>query len=201
MPYVIANRGDQHCVMQQGMQEPVRCFPDEAAAQAHVRELQSTVVAPSNTVQTTDAKKMPDPDMDAKKKPDGDMGMDAKKKADAGMCDIRDWFTGDVVRTVRGGREAAQYIADVMITAGLLTDADFTAAEMEAMGAKGQAFHKKDGTWAYPTPNLSYWGKAIHAFGRSLPPERGALKAYLVRRGKALNAPEEAVARISSYKD
>lgn len=117
--------------------------------------------------------------------------------ADGGF-QIRDGLTGEVVATVATDELDAFAVHDFLANTKRIMDA-FSADDMRKMMANGTAFKKDDGTPAYPTPNMEYWHKALQAFGRSDPKERGRLKAYLKRRGEALGAAKEEIARIDNY--
>lgn len=122
----------------------------------------------------------------------------ANVKETADGYELIDGVTGDVVAFV-AGEEPAFAVFDFLVNTTRMADADYSAEEMRKLGAKGQAFRKDNGEWAYPTPDLEHWGKALHAYGRSVPKERDRLKAYLKRRGADLGAPKEAIARISNF--
>lgn len=62
-------------------------------------------------------------------------------------------------------------------------------------GVTGTAARKKEAKsgvarsdGSYPIPNTTYLRKAIHAYGRSKPSEKSAVKAHIIRRAKALGA-------------
>lgn len=157
-----------------------------ALAEEHMRKLAAGAVSTTTT------------QVDTKKKVIWMAGnYDAIQEAD-GVWGIRDWFTLEVVATLTD-EAAARTVHDIMLSSGQLTDADFNAMEMAALGKAGKAFRNGAGQWSYPTPDASYVHKAMQAFGRSAPGDRSRLKAYLKRRATAVGLSKEEIARIDGY--
>lgn len=159
-----------------------------ALAEEHMRQLAAGTVSTTTT------------QVDTKKKVimmQGKGQYDCVRQAD-GVWEVCDWFSGAVVATL-ADENAAHSVCDIMLGVGQLTDADFTAAQMAVLGKAGKAFRNGAGEWSYPTPDASYVHKAMQAFGRSAPGDRGRLKAYLKRRAAAVGLSKEEIARIDEY--
>lgn len=120
------------------------------------------------------------------------------KDGEDGTWAVIDWFTGDTVATLVD-ETAAWDIHDIMLESGQLTDAEFSAEQMAQLGKEGKAFKNANGEWSYPTPDAGYVRKAMKAFGRSMPADRGRLKAYLKKRAAAVGLSKEEIARIDEY--
>lgn len=73
--------------------------------------------------------------------------------------------------------------------------ADFSAEERKKLAKEGKAM--KDGS--YPTPTLASLRDAVQAWGRETG-DRAILKAYLLRRARALGAPQTLVRKIQLLK-
>lgn len=69
---------------------------------------------------------------------------------------------------------------------------DVPMAERKKLAEKNATFK---GT-SYPTKTMQDLKNAIQAFGRAKPEDRAALKRYLLRRARALGAPEEMIEHI-----
>jgi hypothetical protein len=110
--------------------------------------------------------------------------MALKAAAKAGSADDGDNDSDAVSTTRRGGR-----VVRLAGAGDLSTDARNTAAD------KGQAM--SDGS--YPVRNLAELDKARQAFGRANPADRGKLKAFLLRRAKALGAGQDVIDAIQAY--
>lgn len=78
-----------------------------------------------------------------------------------------------------------------------MNEAQFTAKQRKALADKGQAM--PDGS--YPTPTLADLTRAIQAWGRAPEDKRAALKRYLSKRAKELDAPEETLERIQGLQE
>lgn len=157
-----------------------------AKAEAHMRALNAGTVSTTTT------------QVDTKKKVIWTAGnYDSIQEVD-GVWEVRDWFTLEVVATLTD-EAAACTVHDIMLSTGQLTDAEFNAQEMAALGKAGKAFRNGAGQWSYPTPDASYVHKAMQAFGRSAPGDRSRLKAYLKRRAAAVGLSKEEIARIDGY--
>jgi HK97 family phage prohead protease len=63
--------------------------------------------------------------------------------------------------------------------------AKYTQKEIDALGAKGQAFHNPDGHYSYPVADEEDLHNAIHAVGRG-GASHDAIRRYIIRRAKAL---------------
>lgn len=72
-----------------------------------------------------------------------------------------------------------------------VADADetrsYTQKEIDALGAKGQAFKNPDGSYSYPVANVADLKNAIHAVGRGNA-DHNALRKYIMARAKALGS-------------
>ncbi len=64
----------------------------------------------------------------------------------------------------------------------------YTQAEVDALGAKGQAFKNPDGHFSFPIANRTDVVNAIHAIGRSNLADKAPLRRFIIARAKALNA-------------
>ena len=62
--------------------------------------------------------------------------------------------------------------------------------EVDALGAKGQAYKNADGHYSYPIETEADLKNAIQAYGRAAAGEQSGLKAFIIKRANALGASE-----------
>jgi hypothetical protein len=86
-------------------------------------------------------------------------------------------------------RRSGQVIELDSVPMGLRAQARSDAAD------KGQALPGG----SYPVRNLAELDKARQAFGRANPADRGTLKAFLLKRAKALGASQDVINAIQAY--
>lgn len=68
--------------------------------------------------------------------------------------------------------------------------AGYTQDEVDALGAKGQAFKNPDGHYSYPVANAADLGRAIKAVGRG-GASHDAIRKYIIGRAKALGLSDQ----------
>jgi hypothetical protein len=78
-------------------------------------------------------------------------------------------------------------------TLGTFEDDEYTDGEERLMELLATAGHppftvKLSTGWAYPIPNVVFLKKAIKAFGRAKPEDRGKVKRHIISRARALGA-------------
>lgn len=71
----------------------------------------------------------------------------------------------------------------------------YSSKQRQEMAKKGQAL--PDGS--YPIVDMADLRNAMQAFGRSKPADRAKVKAHILKRAKALNAPAGVISRIQQY--
>lgn len=71
----------------------------------------------------------------------------------------------------------------------------YSSEQRKEMACRGQAL--PDGS--YPIADMADLRNAMQAFGRSKPADRSKVKAHILKRAKALNAPSEVITRIEQY--
>lgn len=74
----------------------------------------------------------------------------------------------------------------------------FNAEQLRKLGERGMAFENASGEWSYPVETIGDLDNAIRAWGRSVDSDRDSLKAYLLKRAKALKANQSFIDRINN---
>ena len=64
-------------------------------------------------------------------------------------------------------------------------------AEVDALGVKGQAYKNSDGHYSYPIEIAADVANAVQAYGRAADGEQAGLKAFIIKRAKALGASDQ----------
>lgn len=68
--------------------------------------------------------------------------------------------------------------------------------ERQSLASSGHTFQSSNGGTSYPIANLSDLDHAIQSYGRCPEPDRPALKRYLAKEAKRLNASQDVLDRI-----
>jgi hypothetical protein len=114
--------------------------------------------------------------------PGGDTGPSDTTGAAEGAIGGKGFLTADEARAALGLATELKYATVVK--------AKYTAEQLRAMLAKGEAMKGPDGEPSYPIGDLADLENAIHAVGRGNA-DHDSIRAYIIRRAKELGASDQ----------